>query len=201
MNWATILSKELFLFMKDMLKVLLKRAETTPVVNQVATTTQTPVPTPAPIVEVPTVTIRPSPREHLYNIAKSCIDIDASPKDIAPDDLACAESVWSILSISFLGRVGFPLMTSTIGLCQALMHSNDYIEVDKPDYGDIIIAVTGTGNGTFYHGHTGIVGKNSIMSNNSDNGLWQTKFTQKTWDDYYVRRGGFRNRYFRRINY
>ncbi len=208
MNWIQELINEFKAFFKDIVMVpQVKEMEYIPVEPSVVDNN------PLPIVEIPTVqpvatTTKPAPapvksaREHLYDTAYKCIDIDASPKDQADDDLACAESVWNVANKAFPGRVGFPLTLGTIALVKGLKSSKYWKEVDKPDYGDIIIDETGTGKtGAIYHGHTGIVGKHQIMNNNSSNGLWQPTYTQKTWDDRYVKKGGFKNRYFRRISF
>src|ERR1700741_3409527 len=62
-------------------------------------------PQPEPIRLTPPPTILQTPRERLYEVAKATLGTDASPKDEAPDDLACAESVNAIYKKAF----GYPI--------------------------------------------------------------------------------------------
>ena len=50
------------------------------------------------------------------------------------------------------------------------------------------------------NGHVGIMGDNGqIMSNNSNNGLWDIHFTLASWKARYVDQGGFPMVYYRRM--
>lgn len=138
------------------------------------------------------------PREHLYDVAYSFLDVDASPQDFANDEYGCAESVSCILRAAF-PEDDQPIIVSTITMFKFLRNSLLYMPVDKPEYGDIIISVTGTGNGNLSNGHVGIVGKHRIMSNNSKTGTWDQYFTLDSWNRYYRDFGGMRSWFFRRV--
>lgn len=159
-----------------------------------------PIPTipekPKPI-EVPTVK---SNREILYDKAKELLSPsrDVSPLDIANDEVGCVESLWNVINKAFPNKVGFPLVLSTIKLKYYLDNSPLYEKVTSYLPGDIILNVTGTGNGNVSNGHTGITGKFGIMSNDSRTGLWLQNYTYKRWDDNYRIKGGMKTHYFRR---
>lgn len=139
--------------------------------------------------------------EHLYDVAYSLLKPaqDVSPKDIAPDDLACAESVYDVLNRAFPNSVGFSLTISTITLCKGLVESNLYKEIFTEEKGAIIVCVSGTGKITMPHGHTGIVGRAWIMSNNSRTGNWEANYTFESWREIFEVQGGFKSRFFMRI--
>lgn len=179
MTWLITLIKNLFM-----------KKETITEVEYIPVSLTPPDPQP----EIPAKT----PRDALYETAKVCIGIDVSPKDIAPDELGCAESVWNILNRAFPNNVGFPLTVSTIVLFRELSKSPLYKRVETPLAGDIIISVTGTGNGRIKHGHTGIVGKYQVMSNDSNTGKWAANYTLRAWKNYFENLGGMKVYYFRR---
>lgn len=137
----------------------------------------------------------------LYNVAKSFIGTDASPRDFAPDDVGCAESLSQVIRKAF-PNLYFPVLLSTKDLYQRFLTSSSFQEVNIPQAGCIIINVTGTGNGTI-QGHTGVVGKNLsvdgtvyIMSNNSYTGEWDTAYTLRSWKKRYCDKGGMKTHFF-----
>jgi hypothetical protein len=141
-------------------------------------------------------------REKLYETALTFIGKDASPKDAAPDEYGCMETVDSIHKACF-GEYINPakLSLSTTETYKYLLSSQGFVEPSEPMFGDIIISPTGYGNGGLSNGHVGILGKsNIIMSNNSDSGKWEENFTTTTWRSRYVGKGGFPVKYFRKIN-
>lgn len=133
-------------------------------------------------------------REALYNTAKASLGKDASPNDLAPDELGCAETVSNIIRMVI---PTFPIVISTRLLFAALVESNYFKPVDEPLEGDVIISVTGTGNGKVSNGHTGIVGKYGVMSNDSRSGMFLENYTLASWDLYYRKKGGFPTHFFR----
>lgn len=134
----------------------------------------------------------------LYQTATSFLGKDASPKDLANDEVACAESVNDVCFAAFLENVGGGLSTAL--MYRALQTSSKFAEVTTPLKGDIIISPTGYGNGQLSNGHVGIVGDNGqIMSNNSNNGLWDIHYTLASWKSRYATLGGFPVKYFRRM--
>ncbi len=128
-------------------------------------------------------------REKLYDTAYSFLGKDASPTDKAPDDLACAESVNAVYKTAFGHEVGGGL--STLEMYRVLqIKQGEFMEVDSPLYGDLIISPTTMTKVPV--GHVGIVGKWQIMSNSSVTGKWEARYTLDTWR----RRYGF-VKYFR----
>lgn len=156
--------------------------------------TPEPAPTTPPVVEVPTP---PKPqtisiRESLYIVAKGNLGMDVTPHDEVDDDVDCADSLNTIYKIT----TGRPISTpgySTIELYNAMMSDpKRFKKVDTPLPGTIIICVSGTGNGNLGHGHCGICGKVSIMSNTSATGKWQANYTFTSWEKYFSQFGGMR---------
>lgn len=131
--------------------------------------------------------------ERLYETALSLIGTDASPRDMAPDELGCAETVSTIL-----GKViQFPVLTGTWSLFDKLRTDKRFEKIGAHERGAIIISYTGSGNGKF-PGHTGICGKGTqIMSNSSATGQFTQNYTDSTWKERYMRKGGFPVHYFR----
>lgn len=136
----------------------------------------------------------------LFAVAVKCLGTDASPNDVAPDEYGCAETVYDVLQRAFPLNVGFPFTVSTYTLYNAIRASKQYIKVDQPLEGDIVISPTGYGNGNLPNGHVGIKGeKDLIMSNNSNTGKFEENYTLDGWKLRYVDKGGYPMLYFRRI--
>jgi len=143
----------------------------------------------------------------LYAEALKCIGTDASPNDVAPDEVGCAETVSDILIYAFGTKVGISFTLSTNTLYKELLASKAFIQVDQPLEGDIIISPTGYGNGNLSNGHTGIVGQidntnrdNSIiMSNDSATGKFLENYTLGKWKARYKALGGYPVAFFRKI--
>ncbi len=130
----------------------------------------------------------------IYQRAVSLLGVDASPNDLAPDELGCAETVSNVAGIQ-------PIIISTSALYDYLAKSLDWVEVTLPIPGDILISPTGMGgkNG-ITHGHTGIVGRQGIvMSNNSYTGKFEANYTIATWTARYKTKGGYPIYYFRNV--
>ena len=122
-----------------------------PFVPEESYTTITP-PKPQPVV--------PTAQEKLLKAALSHLGSDASPRDIAPDELACVESVWEV----YKGEFGVypngkssPLQVSTIEAKKILSNNPRFTQTLNLEPGNIIISVSGTGNGLIEHGHIGIL--------------------------------------------
>jgi hypothetical protein len=133
----------------------------------------------------------------LYMAAFASIGLDISPRDVAPDEVACAESLCEVVKDAF-PELNFPTIISTAVLYQHLTKSPSFVQVDTPVGGEIIISPTGTGNGKLKNGHVGIMGRKKsqdgslwIMGNDSRTGIWSANFTLQSWRAYYERKGGF----------
>ena len=137
-------------------------------------------------------------QDKLYNFAVSKLGVDASPKDTAPDYYACAESVHDVVLNALGWHIGGG--NSTFEQYKALLNDDRFQRQTNYEYGCIITSPTGMGNGTLKNGHTGICGKNRILSNRSASGKWEQYFTKKTWEDYYLGYGGFPVIYFKPLN-
>jgi hypothetical protein len=158
---------------------------------------------------IPTPEVKPDPiiektnRERLYEMAKACLlpPHDVSPEDVAPDEYGCVESFDNIYKLTFGAFINGTKNKSTLSTIEAYKyfttHPQQWEKIDTPLPGDVIICVTGTGNGNLSNGHIGICGKTWIMSNNSYNGNWEANFSYERWRNYYEVKGGFKSHYFR----
>ena len=134
-------------------------------------------------------------KQKLYDKSYSFIGTDASPRDEAPDDYACAESLCKVIQAAF-PELNFPTILSTRGLFLYFIQSPSFNKVTTPSKGSIIINITGSGNGVVKNGHCGVVGKAWIMSNDSRTGTWEANFTFEGWERFYKTRGGMETHYF-----
>lgn len=136
----------------------------------------------------------------LFATAVKALRTDASPADVAPDELGCAETIYDILASAFPLNVGFPFTVSTSQLYMSLRTCDKYILVDQPLEGDIVISPSGYGNGALSNGHIGIKGElDKIMSNSSATGTFEENYTMDTWKARYVGIGGYPMVFFRRV--
>lgn len=146
-------------------------------------------------------------RLKLYEAAVKALGKDASPKDKAPDELACAETINELHKEAFGEYISPENILSTYYLFKALRTNPAFKEVYIPAPGDIVISPTGytslrTKDGflAIPNGHAGIImldGK--IASNDSRDGVFRENYTLASWSDRYVRRGGYFMRYYRRV--
>lgn len=128
------------------------------------------------ITEIP---VTPSNAQKLYDTAFKCIGRDMSPKDLAPDSLACVESLRGVIKEAF-GYDVAPGVLNTVGLDTALSKDTRFTPIEESDMsvGDIIVALST--NTT--HGHCGIRGKTTYMSNDSSTGRWTANYNIPNWD-------------------
>lgn len=133
-----------------------------------------------------------TPSDKIYNRAVAMIGTDASPSDIAPDELGCAESVSTILNGLY---PDFPIITGTATLYETISKRKDFVRLTKPERGCLIIYPTGYGNGGLKNGHIFIYGDdNHLYSNNSNSkpkGLWDDHWTLAEARTYYQGKGGY----------
>lgn len=133
--------------------------------------------------------------DKIYLTAKSLLGFDASPQDIAPPSLACAETVNYIVKKAIGAPVGGGASTAAMYKCLTQFTAR-FVQVGLADAlpGDIIIAPTGYAvppalQPRVDHGHVGIVAKFGVLSNNSENGLLSENYTVQSWLDYYTEFG------------
>ncbi len=125
---------------------------------------------------VPRMTVTPT----LFAAAREYLGRDASPNDVAPDLLGCAESVTNIIQDVL---PDFPIITGTWTLWDKLENDERFKRVTIPMPGDIIISPTGTVKDAPFPGHVGIFGRDGyIMSNNSYTGLWEESHSLEGWN-------------------
>ncbi len=156
--------------------------------------------------KVPDVIVNPivkSPRERLYEAAVSCLGTDASPKDAAPDEVGCADSVNNVYFKAFGEYIENPGILTTSMFAAMVDRADKWVRVTDPEPGNIIISPTGFSTYTdlpIKHGHVGIFGKGGvIMSNSSSTGKFEENYTLDTWVDRYRKKGGYPIYYFKRI--
>ena len=116
-------------------------------------------------------------RLDLLTKAKKLLGKDLS--SIAPNSLGCAETISRVIHED---EPLFPIITGTATLLTVLKSKPNWIEIDKPEIGSIIISPTGYGKDRFAHGHCGIIGEKGIIySNNSITGLFDDHLTLNGW--------------------
>lgn len=156
-------------------------------------------------VEVPTtqpVPIPESNREKLYQTALMWIGKEASPNDLAPDELGCAETLNEIYREAFNTYISnIPAhRLSTYWLYRDLKNASKFESIKEPLPGDIIISPTGYtyASSPIKNGHCGVVIEDGkILSNNSKSGLWTNTHTLESWKQYYGVKGGYPVLFFR----
>lgn len=138
-----------------------------------------------------------SAAEKLYRTAFACIGKEVSPRDIAPDEIACVESLEEIYKKCFGRYISGTLKPHlhTFALLKHLEDHPDFQEVEFPEIGAIVVSATGTGNNKI-RGHAGICGKTHIMSNNSFTGNWEADYDYADWKLRYQHFGGMPTVYF-----
>lgn len=123
--------------------------------------------------------------ELIFEQARAKVGQDASPADLAPDELGCAESVSNIIN----AITPFPIILSTKTLYETLCNDNRFERTLELKKGNILTSPTGYGTG---HGHTGIIGEYEVIySNDSNTGTWQPNYTIKSWVNYFRKKKGF----------
>ncbi len=114
-------------------------------------------------------------KETLLDVCEKYLGKDASPKNQAKSELACAETV------SFLLRQVYPEVPEILGtwvLYDYLKKStNNFIQLKGPEAGCVAVAPTGTGKkGTI--GHTWIVFEDGTWGSNNSFGIYKGLFTK-----------------------
>jgi hypothetical protein len=140
--------------------------------------------------------------EKLFECAESFLGRDASPTDIAPDELGCAETMNEIHKKAFGDYITAKNHLSTYWMYRDLKERKDFIRTNSPLPGDVVISPTGYGTRTdrVSNGHVGVVGKGeSIMSNDSKTGKFVYNYTIDSWTDRYTRLGGYPVYFYRKV--
>lgn len=135
----------------------------------------------------------------LADYAEAFLGTDASPNDVAPDELGCAESVSEIIQEIF---PDFKMQPATWILKDQLDADSRFERVVKAKRGDIIMSPTRSGDPDVgFIGHTGIFqSPTQIMSNSSYSsppGMWEKNFTLDSWVKRYRGLGNLKIYYYR----
>lgn len=132
----------------------------------------------------------------LYTRSKALIGQRLRLDKSVPDTLACATALSYVIQQIKPSAIPKYGISGTNQLLDWLLnHTEIYKQRKSAIPGCIIISPTGHGNGKI-RGHVGVEGNNSIMSNNSKTGLWDTHWDSKRWYDYYTVHGGIKTYYF-----
>lgn len=144
-------------------------------------------------------------RARIYASAYKFLDTDPTPRDLVPDEYGCAEAV-SVVLRHALPELDFPIITYTPTLLDYFKTNKHFAESPDPAPGSIVIAATGTGNGSVPNGHTGVIGRKRapdgsywVLSNNSYNGKLQVTHSLNQFIRYYETKGGMKVRYFNAV--
>lgn len=136
--------------------------------------------------------LRQTNRVRLYETATRHIGLDVTPLDKINDEVACAETLTTLLR---LVHPDTPIIPGTATLHTYLnKHWNRFELVSSPKPGDIVLSPTVGKN----VGHVGIVGlNNTIMSNDSRTGLFVENYTVSSWKERFVTRKGLKLYWYR----
>lgn len=133
--------------------------------------------------------------EKLGELAKSLLGTDVSPKDLVSDAYGCAETMSNLIKQIL---PDFRIVTGTWSLYDQFEWHPRFVRVQKPQKNDIVLCVTGMGNGKVPNGHVGIYLTDTLIaSNDSDSGLFQQNYTHDSWNQNYSVKGGYPLFYYR----
>lgn len=141
----------------------------------------------------------------LYTIAKRHLGFNLAP---GMEVLGCAISMSAVHNRAFPELPPIRFVNTTQWYNWMKEKTDLWKELDTPEPNCVIVSVTGQipSISPLQNGHIGIIGRNQaddgslyIMSNNSNEGYWDTQFTLKKWQDYYITYGKIPTYYFRRI--
>jgi hypothetical protein len=135
-------------------------------------TLETPKPTPLPIINEP---IMETNREKFLKVCLEALDTDVTPSDKTIDELACSESLSTLLKKVF---PDFPILPLTNDLYTKLKSDKRFKAVLEPGKGRIIISprIGAT------PGHVGVwITEEKIASNTSKDGIWRGNYTYPEW--------------------
>lgn len=136
-------------------------------------------------------------QEKIYNVAAGDLHKQITLNSSVPPDVGCAEAVSYVLKQAGVSGIPAQGFASTSDLYHWMLNSTQFVATTEPQAGDIVISPTGTSSINTPHGHTGIVAKQGILSNDSDTGLFLEKYTLSSWKQYFGATLGFPVYYFR----
>lgn len=134
--------------------------------------------------------------QRLYDRAVTFLGKDADPLDPVDDTVACVSSLEEVYHAEFQTWIGRIKLFNTIDLHNALLISPKFRRVEVPKPGNIIVSVTEYRNGKQIFGHTGVIAKYGILSNDSVRKVWLENFTVESWKIYYEGRLGLKTYFY-----
>ena len=133
------------------------------------------------------------PKQKIFHaIAVSLLGVDASPRDRAPDELACADTV-NMIALEALGyEIGGTV--STIGLNQAMLSQPDkYRQTKEVKEGSIVMYPTkGKKVGHVLIADKPVGNTFQLMSNSSSTSLFTRNYTLEQARNYWVKGKGLK---------
>jgi hypothetical protein len=112
--------------------------------------------------------------QKIYEYSVAMLGKEMSPADLADDEVGCAESYCNAARAAY---PDMPIILSTATLLSFLRKDKRFKQTLDLKPGNVLIAATGTGNGTM-RGHVWVIGTdNKAMSNDSATGLWKENYT------------------------
>jgi len=133
----------------------------------------------------------------LLKLAEANLGKDFTNDQVLVDDLSC---VFAVSTLLHQIDPKIPVMYGTWVFWDFMRKHPQFIPLDGPELGCIVISPTGTAKRPHIvtNGHCGLyVDGNTIASNSSKTGLWTKNFTTETWKRYYVEKGGYPIFYFK----
>lgn len=137
--------------------------------------------------------------QRIYDESVKCLHTHVTLDSTVPPELGCAEAVSYVLEQAGITDLPPKGIAGTAALYQWLKLNKQFVQTQNPVFGDIIISPSGMSSKASPHGHTGIVAKNGILSNDSDTGLFMEKYTLQTWTQFFGTIEGFPVFYFHAI--
>lgn len=137
--------------------------------------------------------------DKIYTTAKSLLGRRLTLDVTVPPDLGCAEAISYVLRNAGIEGIPQKGFAGTSQLYDFLLRSVQFIEVEISETGCIQIYVSGTSSIGSPHGHVFVVGKNSLMSNDSNSGLFLALWTAEAAARYYEGKLGFAPHFFKAL--
>ena len=136
--------------------------------------------------------------DRFFAMCLANLNTDVTPKDKVDDDVACCETIDTLLYKTFGEYMaGSTITISTTKALEIMSISPKFLEIQKPIKGSILVYATGTGNGYLSNGHIfASNGAGLLYSNSSYTGLFQQNYTDFTAKYRYETLGGFKPHYF-----
>ncbi len=130
-------------------------------------------------------------KKTLYQVIFGSLGTEASPRDQAPDEVACAETATEIIR-QVAPEV--PIMLGTWTLWDYMERSPRFKRTTVIKPGTIIISPTGTSalRPAPFPGHVGFfLNEENIASNTSATGIFEHNYTLKKWQERWVVKGKY----------